>query len=254
MPSSRNMLDDLSGEALLSKSSEDGYKLIESITANIYQWAVTMATSNLTQKRTTGFHEVTKMISLITHVAQIHQMIKNMMTLEVTKPEPVKVVTNTSEVACVYYGGAHKFEEYSTNPVSFNYVERTNIKTLTVTLTIQVGAITPISYGVITKINQSLKQLNYHNILLAFLYLIMLCSTEAPASASAIKNLETCQVIKLQSGKEYEGFTPRNKQSSEELPAHDSSKDDVESTKEPSLEGHNEEIVNKNSIGMTSNS
>ncbi|MCI48499.1 hypothetical protein A2U01_0069742, partial [Trifolium medium] len=37
-PSSRNMLDASSGGALLSKSYTDGFALIESITANTYQW------------------------------------------------------------------------------------------------------------------------------------------------------------------------------------------------------------------------
>lgn len=65
-------------------------------------------------------------------------------------------------------------------------------------------------------------------------------STEALTSISGVKNVETCQVIKLRNGKEYEGFAPRNKESSEELPSQDNSKDEVESFKEPSSEGHNE--------------
>ncbi|KAI5446822.1 hypothetical protein KIW84_014600 [Lathyrus oleraceus] len=117
MPSSRNMLDVSSGGALLSKSYEDGYKLIESIISNTYQWLVTKATTKSNQKRPTGVHEVIETITLATQVAQIHQMMKNMMTSKVTKFEPVKVVTDASEVACVCCGDAHLFEECSTNPV-----------------------------------------------------------------------------------------------------------------------------------------
>lgn len=36
--------------------------------------------------------------------------------------KPVKVVTEASEVACVYYGGAHFFDVYFVNPVSINYI------------------------------------------------------------------------------------------------------------------------------------
>ncbi|KAI5400610.1 hypothetical protein KIW84_065480 [Lathyrus oleraceus] len=93
-----NILDALSGGSLLSKSYEDGYKLIESITVNTYQWHVTRETANSTQKRHAGVYEVTKTITLSAQVTQNHQMMKNIMTLQVTKPKPVKVVNDASEV------------------------------------------------------------------------------------------------------------------------------------------------------------
>ncbi|CAL5191263.1 unnamed protein product [Lathyrus oleraceus] len=116
------MLDASSGGALLSKSYEKGYKLIESITVNTYQWHATRVSANSTQKRPVSVHEVTETTVLAAQVAQIHKMMKNMMTTEVTKSDPVKVVTGASEVTCVYYGGAQLFEECSANPVSVNYV------------------------------------------------------------------------------------------------------------------------------------
>lgn len=36
--------------------------------------------------------------------------------------EPVKVMTDTSKIVCVYYGGAHLFEDCYASLVSFNYV------------------------------------------------------------------------------------------------------------------------------------
>lgn len=51
--SSRNVLDVSSGGVLLSKSYEEVYMLIESITANTYQWPVTRASTNSTHKRPT---------------------------------------------------------------------------------------------------------------------------------------------------------------------------------------------------------
>lgn len=54
------MLDASNGGALLSKSYEEGYKLIERITANTYQWPVTRANTGAIQKRPAGVHEVTE--------------------------------------------------------------------------------------------------------------------------------------------------------------------------------------------------
>lgn len=61
-------------------------------------------------------------------VAQIHQMMKTMMIPEAIKVELVKVVTDTSVVACVYCGGSRLFEECPANPVSVNYVGNNNIR------------------------------------------------------------------------------------------------------------------------------
>lgn len=62
----------------------------------------------------------------------------------------------------------------------------------------------------------------------------LLSSTEAPSSTSRVKNVETCQVIKLRSGKECEGSTSRNNHSNEELLAQENSQDEEESIEEPS--------------------
>lgn len=68
-------------------------------------------------------HEVAETIILADQIAQIHQMMKNMMTsLVVPLDEPVKDVTYASKVACVYNGGAHIFEDCSANPISVKYV------------------------------------------------------------------------------------------------------------------------------------
>ncbi|KAI5417343.1 hypothetical protein KIW84_042087 [Lathyrus oleraceus] len=71
VPSSRNMLDALSGGALLSKSYEEGYKLIESITANTYQWPVTRELANSNQKRPIGIHEVTETITFTAQIIKL---------------------------------------------------------------------------------------------------------------------------------------------------------------------------------------
>lgn len=104
------MFDASSGEALLSKSYEDSYKLIESITTNTYQWSVTRVAIVSTKKKPSGVHEVSETTTLVAQVAQNHQMMKNLMTsLDMPGAEPIKVVTDASKVACVYYGGSHLF-------------------------------------------------------------------------------------------------------------------------------------------------
>ncbi|KAI5388972.1 hypothetical protein KIW84_074578 [Lathyrus oleraceus] len=97
----------------MSKSYKEGYKVIESITANTYQWHVTWESANSIQKRPIGVHEVTETTIIAAHMAQIHKIMKNPMTLEVTKTEPVKVVTDTSTVARVYCGEPVKVLESS---------------------------------------------------------------------------------------------------------------------------------------------
>ncbi|MCI46411.1 hypothetical protein A2U01_0067651, partial [Trifolium medium] len=84
--------------ALLSKSYNDGFALIESITVNIYQWPTTRATP-APAKKTAGIHEVTETNALAAQVAQIHNMIKTMMlppALPEVAPEPVKVVVDSA--------------------------------------------------------------------------------------------------------------------------------------------------------------
>lgn len=63
-------------------------------------------------------------------------MMKNMMTSHVMPAtEPAMVVADTSEVVCVYYGGAHLFEDCSANLVHLTMLVTTSITTPTTTLT-----------------------------------------------------------------------------------------------------------------------
>lgn len=65
VPSSRTMLDSSSGGELLSKSYEEGYKLIERINSNTYKWPVTRATTVVVPKKLIGVHEVTETTTLV---------------------------------------------------------------------------------------------------------------------------------------------------------------------------------------------
>ncbi|KAI5429921.1 hypothetical protein KIW84_034486 [Lathyrus oleraceus] len=97
VPSSRNMLDTSSGGALLSKSYQEAYSLIESIITKTYQWPVTKVVARTTQKNPTGIHEISETITLVAQVAEIHKMMKNMISSpDVTAAEPEKIVTALS--------------------------------------------------------------------------------------------------------------------------------------------------------------
>ncbi|MCI33864.1 hypothetical protein A2U01_0055082, partial [Trifolium medium] len=70
-------------------------------------------------KKTAGIHEVSETTAFATQIAQIHNMMKTLMTppvLLATEAEPVKVVTDATEVACVYCGGGHLFADCPGNP------------------------------------------------------------------------------------------------------------------------------------------
>jgi hypothetical protein len=105
------MLDASSGGALLSKSYTEGFDLIESITTNTYQWPTIRANpASNTSKKSAGVHEVSETTALAAQVAQIHNMMKNLLTppaLHAVASEPINVVSDSAEVACVYCGGAH---------------------------------------------------------------------------------------------------------------------------------------------------
>ncbi|MCI39763.1 hypothetical protein A2U01_0060995, partial [Trifolium medium] len=113
-----------SGGAILSKSYTEGFALIESIIANTYQWP-TVRANLVPAKKTASIHEVSETTALAAQVAQIHNMMKTLMlppALPEVALEPVKVVADSAEVACVYCGGTHLFDDCPGNPVSVNYV------------------------------------------------------------------------------------------------------------------------------------
>ncbi|PNX71196.1 hypothetical protein L195_g027067 [Trifolium pratense] len=94
------MLDASSGGALLSKSYTEGFAHIESVIANIYQWPTTRTTpAPASSKKPTSMHEVSKTIVIVVEVAQIHNMMKTLLTpLIVSVAEPVNVVADTTKV------------------------------------------------------------------------------------------------------------------------------------------------------------
>lgn len=76
-PSSINMLDASSRWALLCKSFNKGFELMESITINTYQWQTIKATLTPT-KRPIIVHELSETIALADQVDQIHKNNENL--------------------------------------------------------------------------------------------------------------------------------------------------------------------------------
>ncbi|MCI28269.1 hypothetical protein A2U01_0049469, partial [Trifolium medium] len=106
------------------KSYTEGFALIESITANTYQWPTGRLNSGPDKKRA-GVLELSESTAISAQIAQLSNMMKHFMATPAKTedaPEPVQVVADSSVVACVYCGGAHLFEDCSANPVSANYV------------------------------------------------------------------------------------------------------------------------------------
>ncbi|MCI87502.1 hypothetical protein A2U01_0108786, partial [Trifolium medium] len=71
------------------------------ITANTYQWPTARA-NPAPAKKPTGIHEVSETTTIAAQIAQIHNMMKTLMTpavLPATEAEPIKVVTDAAEVA-----------------------------------------------------------------------------------------------------------------------------------------------------------
>ncbi|XP_058725983.1 uncharacterized protein LOC131597295 [Vicia villosa] len=196
VPSSRNMLDASSGGALLSKSYEEGYRLIE--------------------KKASGVHEVTETTAL------------------------------AAQVACVYYGGEHLFEECTANPISANYVGNNNRYNNPYNNTYnprwrnhpnfswsnnQETKSQFLAQGVSIKNLEN--QLGHIATALSSKPLGTLPSSTETSSTSRVKNVETCKIIKLRSGKECEPLAHKEADTSEVLPDKDNTEETDKSNEEP---------------------
>jgi hypothetical protein len=106
-------------------------------------------------------YEVSETTAIDAQVAQIHHMMETLLTppaLPEVVAKPVQVITDSTEVTCVYRGGAHLFEDCSANPVSVKYVSNfSKITTHLVTLITLVGRAIKIFHGQMLKINKSHK-------------------------------------------------------------------------------------------------
>ena len=77
-------------------------------------------------------------------------------------------------------------------------------------------------------------------------------STEPPASTSGTKNVETCKMITLRSGKEYEGPLHVAEETRGVLPEQDISVDHEEPSKEPTSAGQQDASTTVEDLTLTS--
>ena len=132
------MLDAFTSRALLNKSYNEAYDLIESIAANNYQWPTARVNS---AKKVANIQEINDVFVLSAHIASLTNMLKAVTTSSstflaslvvsaslvslVSSVSPVIVEQNVSSmdsISCVYCGGRHLYEDCPNNLVSMNYV------------------------------------------------------------------------------------------------------------------------------------
>ncbi|XP_052299243.1 uncharacterized protein LOC127902982 [Citrus sinensis] len=110
-PSTRLMVDTSANGALLSKSYNEAYEILERIANNNYQWP---STRQAAARGTTGVHNVDTLTALSAQVTSLTRMVKAMTTAPAT-------INQISDLSCVYCGEGHLFDNCPGNPTSVNY-------------------------------------------------------------------------------------------------------------------------------------
>ncbi|KAG8501049.1 hypothetical protein CXB51_003148 [Gossypium anomalum] len=114
----RMVVDASANGAILSKSYNEAYEIIERIASNSYQWPTNRATSG---RRVAGIHEVDAFTSLASQVSSISSMLKNL-TTNGSNSFTAQPPNQYENIACVYCGEGHVFEECPSNPESMYYI------------------------------------------------------------------------------------------------------------------------------------
>ncbi|KAG8473123.1 hypothetical protein CXB51_035066 [Gossypium anomalum] len=112
----RMVVDSSAKGALLSKSYNEAYEIIERIVSNNYQWLTNRAVSG---RRVARIHEVDAFTSLASQVSSISLMLKNL-TTNGSNSFATQPPHQFESIACVYCGEGNLFEECPSNPESSN--------------------------------------------------------------------------------------------------------------------------------------
>ncbi|XP_062119801.1 uncharacterized protein LOC133834258 [Humulus lupulus] len=116
----RMVVDASANGALLAKSYNEAFKIIERISNNNYQWPTTRAP---TGRKVAGVLEVDALTSLAAQVSSISNMLKGMNTGQPMGSPPMGQL---EEVSCVYCGDGHIFDNCPSNPASVFYMGNQN--------------------------------------------------------------------------------------------------------------------------------
>ncbi|KAL5541254.1 hypothetical protein UlMin_042476 [Ulmus minor] len=108
------IVDAASNGALMSKTYNEAYALLERMANNNYQWPTERVPAG---RRIAGVHEVSEITSLI---AQIASLVNTLNNQQETPHQSVNSVQGTGE-SCVLCNGTHRFESCPSNPESVNF-------------------------------------------------------------------------------------------------------------------------------------
>ncbi|XP_062114415.1 uncharacterized protein LOC133825500 [Humulus lupulus] len=117
---SRMVLDASANGAILSKSYNEAFEILERIASNNYQWSNTRAP---TSRKVAGVLEVDALTALTAQMASMTNILKNMSMGGNVQPA---AAIQSAEVSCVYCGDGHTFENCPSNPASVCYVGNHN--------------------------------------------------------------------------------------------------------------------------------
>ncbi|KAL5568444.1 hypothetical protein UlMin_025019 [Ulmus minor] len=115
----RTIVDAASNGALMSKTYNEAYALLERMASNNYQWPTERVPAG---RRIAGVHEVSEITSL---TAQIASLVNTLNNQQATHHQSVNSVQGTGE-SCVLCNGTHRFESCPSNPESVCYVGNMN--------------------------------------------------------------------------------------------------------------------------------
>ncbi|KAI3758997.1 hypothetical protein L6452_06570 [Arctium lappa] len=99
-PMAKQMLDATSGGAFTANTYNDGYEILEKISANHGHWDDPRAQ---TQKRTTGIHDVDTYTALTAQLTSIATMLKNITPGQGAQPAATTPILAVLSVQCVCY-------------------------------------------------------------------------------------------------------------------------------------------------------
>ncbi|KAM6544070.1 hypothetical protein CsatB_008517 [Cannabis sativa] len=117
---SRMVLDASANGAILSKSYNEAFEILERIASNNYQWSTNRAP---TSRKVAGVLEVDALTALTAQMASMTNILKNMNMGGSVQPA---AAIQRAEISCVYCGDRHTFENCPSNPASVCYVGNQN--------------------------------------------------------------------------------------------------------------------------------
>ncbi|XP_024027611.1 uncharacterized protein LOC112093437 [Morus notabilis] len=115
--STRAMVDASANGALLVKSYNKAYEILERMSNNNYQWPTERVSAG---RRVAGIHEVDAVTALTAQVSSLSNILKSL-----NVAAPANAATPVA-LTCVYCGAKHSFENCPSNPESVCYVNNFN--------------------------------------------------------------------------------------------------------------------------------